>query len=173
MPRRQKMSESTVNPTEGQEPEAGSTPDELAVLREKLAKANAEAAGYRVRAKEAVAEERARVSAEFAEQISALTDEKTALTGQFNDAQMGLTKLRVALAAGIPGESAADFADLLKGSTEEEITAHAEKVKGLFGKQAPVKTVRPVDPAQGRSGGSNDDAPEAVFARFLNGHLSK
>lgn len=115
--------------------------------RDKLTKANSEAAKYRVQAKELA--EKAANSEELTTRITELSDEKAALAAELESARVGSMKLHAALSVGIPGESATEFADLLRGETAEDIQAHAEKVKELFGVK---KSDRPVDPTQGMGG---------------------
>lgn len=159
-----------VSPVENEAPVTPETQvvDELPQwAREKLTKANDEAAKYRVRAKEAEEKARQEISSEFETKLSALSDEKSAITAELNAARHDAMRLRAALAAGIPGESAVEFAELLKGETEEELAAHAEKVKGLMGVQRPVVNDR------SRGLGTQSGAPADTFGSFIMSHLSK
>ncbi len=155
------MSDNPANPegtgsgeTEGQkvtETPVTSEPQSVDELpewaRNKLTKANNEAARYRTEKKEAVDTAKAEVRAEFEAQLNELSEAKATAVAEQEKAQLALIKLRAALSAGIPGESAAEFAELLQGATEEEINSHAEKVKSLFGKTSTKD--KPVDPSQG------------------------
>lgn len=135
-------------------------------VREKLTKANNEAAKYRTKAKDAAQQAQFEAEEKFGPQIKALTDEKTALAVELENARLEHTKFKAALSVGIPGESASEFADLLKGSTEEEILAHAEKVKELFG--ASSKPARATDPTQGLDGGNaTAQSAGAMLANFI------
>lgn len=135
--------------------------------RDRISEANNEAAKYRVKAREATDAAKQTAAQEFAGQLSALSDQKAATAAELDTTKQALLKLRVALAVGIPGESAADFAELLKGSTEEEIKAHAEKVKSLF---STTSTPPPaVDSSQGLGGPVSTDA----FGSFLLSKLSR
>ncbi|GGM64733.1 hypothetical protein GCM10012275_39170 [Longimycelium tulufanense] len=134
--------------------------------RDQITEANNEAARYRVRAREAADKARAEVRQEFEPQVSALEDEKAALAADLDAARLDLVKLKAALNAGIPGESAAEFAELLKGSTEEDITAHAETVKAMFSAAGSVRPPRAVDPSQGL-GLDSTTSPHDAFGAFL------
>lgn len=122
--------------------------------RSKLTKANNEAAKYRVEAKEAADKARRETSEEYQTKLTELNENNSALQAELDSARVDNMKIHAALAVGIPGESAAEFAELLKGSTKREISAHAEKVKALFdtGNQKPS---RAVDPSQGSQDGSS------------------
>jgi hypothetical protein len=167
------MSE-TDDPTPSVEPEAGGTPPAPVAdppkaepkteaelpdwAREKLTKANGEAAKYRTEKNDAVNAAKAEAKAAYETQITELTDKGTSLTSELAKATSDLSKIKVALSVGIPGESAAEFADLLKGENDAELKAHAEKLKTLFGDS--VKPGRAVDPTQGANGtGAVDVSP--------------
>jgi hypothetical protein len=165
------MSDEAVNETaqvEGTETESPS--DSLPEwAREKLTKANNEAAKYRTKAKEAAQQAQYEAEEKFSAQIAALTDERATAVAELENARLEVTKLKAALSVGIPGESASEFADLLKGSNEEEILAHAEKVKELFG--ASAKPARATDPTQGLDGGhATDLSAGAMLANFIRGN---
>lgn len=159
------MSDEAVNETtqvEGTET-ASASPDALPEwARAQITKANNEAAKYRTKAKETEERVRFEVESEYEAQITALSDERAAIAADLNAARLDGMRLRAALAAGIPGESAVEFAELLKGETEEELAAHAEKVKGLMGTQ---RTARVVDRSQGLGGGNS--APADNFGAFI------
>lgn len=133
--------------------------------RKQISEANAEAAKYRTERNNIEAETTAKLKAEFDAQLKTLSDEKSAITAERDTTALNYTKLGVALAAGVPGETAVKFADLLKGSNEDELKAHAEELKSMFG--APVK-IAAIDPSHGASGGSSsgnstDDAWAALM----------
>ncbi|WP_158881980.1 hypothetical protein [Amycolatopsis anabasis] len=145
-------------------------PDELPEwAREQLTKANNEAAKYRVQAKEAAEKAKTEAAGEFGAKLEELSTSKAALAAELESARLGLVKLQAALSVGVPGESAAEFADLLKGTNEDEIKAHAEKVKELFG--ASKKSDRPVDPSQGAYGSEKSD-PGPGLSRLLSAYQS-
>lgn len=133
--------------------------------RKQISEANAEAAKYRTERNNIEAETTAKLKAEFDAQLKTLSDEKSAITAERDTTALNYTKLGVALAAGVPGETAVKFADLLKGSNEDELKAHAEELKSMFG--GPVK-IAAIDPSHGASGGgssgnSTDDAWAALM----------
>lgn len=129
--------------------------------REKLTKANNEAATYRVRAKDAEDKARQELTSEFETKLNTLSDEKSAIAADLKAAQLETMRLLAALSAGIPGESAVEFAELLKGETQEDLTTHAEKVKGLMGSQKP----KVMDRSQGLGGGTA--SPARDFDSFI------
>lgn len=138
-------------------------------VRKSISEANSEAAAYRQKAKTAADEAKAEVSAQFDEQIKTLSGEKTAIMAERDSAATNYTKLMVALQAGVPGETAVEFAGLLQGSNEDEYKAHAEKLKGMFGAGGRVKAV---DPSHGLNGTSSQ-SPDEVFAALFQSNLSK
>lgn len=122
--------------------------DELPDWAQKLiSDVRAEAAKHRTEKTSAI--EAAKLEAMEAAEAKAkeLSDAKTALEGELSATKLAALKERIALQTGVPVEKAADFADLLKGETEEELTAYAEKVRDLAG-------IRPlaIDPTQGAAG---------------------
>jgi hypothetical protein len=137
--------------------------------RKAISEANAEAASYRQKAKTAADEARAAVAAEYDEQIKALSGEKTAITAERDSAATNYNKLMVALQAGVPGETAVEFAGLLQGNNADEYKAHAEKLKGMFGAGG---RVRAVDPSHGLNG-SSSQTPEEAFASLFQSNLTK
>lgn len=163
------MSEEAVNETTVEETTSEVTNTEETIpewVRDKLTKANNEAAKYRTKAKDAAQQAQFEAEEKFSAQISTLTDEKAAIAAELENARLEFTKFRAALSVGIPGESASEFADLLKGSTEEEILSHAEKVKELFGVSA--KPARATDPTQGLDGGNvTGQSAGAMLANFI------
>lgn len=115
--------------------------------REKLTKANAEAAKYRTRVKEL--NDKLKAVEDASGKVEALTQQATDASAEAETAKLALLKLQTALSVeGIEAKNASEFADLLQGSTEDELKAHAEKVKKLLG----VSRSRATDPTQGRSG---------------------
>lgn len=137
--------------------------------RKAISEANSEAAAYRQKAKTAADQVKAEVAAAYDEQIKALSGEKSAITAERDSAASNYTKLTVALQAGVPGETAVEFAGLLQGSNADEYKAHAEKLKGMFGAGG---RVRAVDPSHGLNG-SSAQTPDEVFASLFQSNLSK
>lgn len=139
--------------------------------RKQISEANAEAAKYRTERNNIEAETRAALSADFDTQFKTLSDEKSAITAERDTATDQLNKLKVALAAGIPGETAVEFAALLQGKDEAELTAHAGKLKEMFG--APGKASRAIDPSHGASANNTSLSGADQFAALIQKHLSK
>lgn len=137
--------------------------------RKAISEANSEAAKYRLKANTAAEEAKKAVEAEFSAQIKALSDEKSAITAERSNAVGMVDKLTAALEAGVPGETAVEFAGLLQGSNKDEYKAHAEKLKSMFGAGGRVKAV---DPSSGLPGGV-DNTPENEFMRIIQSKLTK
>lgn len=132
--------------------------------RKAISDANAEAAKYRIKANEVEAATRAAVAAEFTEQLKAVSDEKSAIAVERDTSVTNYTKLKTALAAGVPGDTAVDFAALLQGNTPEELMEHAEKLKNMFGTSKPPKAV---DPSHGASGGEAGNSTDDAWAALM------
>lgn len=163
------MSEQNVTPTETPQAPAQNTEQLPDWARKAISEANAEAASYRQKAKTAADEAKAEVSATFDSQIQALSGEKTAITAERDSATSNYNKLVAALGAGVPGDTAVEFAALLQGNTLDEYKDHAEKLKGMFGAGNRVKAV---DPSHGFNGSSSATAEDAL-AQIFKANLSK
>ncbi len=137
--------------------------------RKAISDANGEAASYRQKAKTAADEARAEVTAQFDEQIKTLSGEKSAITAERDSANSNYNKLVAALGAGVPGDTAIEFAALLQGNSMDEYKEHAEKLKGMFGAGGRVKAV---DPSHGFNG-SSSSTPEDALAALFKASLSK
>lgn len=169
----QNGSETAVEPSN--EPEGTDTPPESPQsveelpqwARSQLTKARNEAAKYRVEAKQAAEQARSETSDEYQSKLSELTESNSALQAELDSARVENLKIHAALAVGIPGESAAEFADLLKGSTKREISAHAEKVKALFDTGKDSKPSRAVDPSQGSQDGNTRMSAGQMLANVV------
>lgn len=135
--------------------------------RKAISEANAEAAKYRVQAKTIADQTRAEVEAQFSQQLKTVSEEKSATVTERDSYATNLTKLKVALAAEIPGDKAVAFAALLQGSTEADLLKHAAELKSMFGSS--TKT-RPVDPTHGATGGN--DSPADQFAALIQSKLT-
>jgi len=156
----------TSNSGDAPNPDVNNSDDLPTWVRERMTKANNEAAKYRTELRKKTEEHTAAL-----EQINALTGEKDALTDRSSAAEKELLKLRVAVKSGVPGESADEFAALLQGDTEEDIAEHAKKVISLFGasNQPPAAT----DRSQGRGDQEQIPAtPQAALAAVLQSQLS-
>lgn len=166
------MSEQNSNPTETpQAPAAQANNTETLPewARKAISEANGEAASYRQKAKTAADEAKAEVTATFTEQLKTLSDEKTAIVAERDNASSNYNKLIAALSAGVPGDTAVEFAALLQGNSMDEYKDHAEKLKGMFGAGGRVKAV---DPSHGFNG-SSSATPEDAFAAIFKANLSK
>lgn len=137
--------------------------------RKAISEANKEAANYRVKAGTVADEVRAEVTASFNDQIKSLSDEKSAVVAERDTASSNYAKLVAALEAGVPGDTAVEFAALLQGSKPEEYKEHAEKLKTMFG---PGTKQKAVDHTAGFNGKS-ESTPEDAFAAIFKSNLSK
>lgn len=99
--------------------------------REKLTKANAEAAKYRTERNEAQASLDAALGLEtkLSEESAAHASTKEALEAN----TLRLLKLEAAIAAEIPHSKTVTFADMLKGASAEELASNAQELKAFFG----------------------------------------
>ncbi len=140
--------------------------------RDAITTANDQAARNRIKAREAAETARAEVTAEFEGRMSALTADKDDIALELGDARLDLSRLRIALDAGIPGESATEFAALLRGSNEDELREHADKVKAMFGVISPQPD-RPVDHSQGLGRDDVAVSPGDAFGAFIRSQLSR
>lgn len=163
------MSEQNAAPTETPQAPAQTQEQLPEWARKAISEANTEAASYRQKAKTAADEAKAEVSAAYDEQIKALSGEKTAITAERDNASGNYNKLVAALGAGVPGETAVEFAALLQGNSLDEYKEHAEKLKGMFGAGGRVKAV---DPSHGFNGNSSS-GPEEALAQLFKSSLSK
>ena len=115
--------------------------------RNSLTKANSDAAKYRNEKNDAVNTGKAQVAQEYEVKLTEASTAHDKTKADLSVALLENVKLKAALANGIPGESAVEFAALLQGSNEEEIGTHAKTVKALFGKTESKDA--PTDPSQG------------------------
>jgi hypothetical protein len=114
--------------------------------QDKLAKANAQAAKYRIAAKDAAENAIAGLRDEFASRLAITEAEALTATDK-------LVKMRVALQSGIPADKAEDFAALLSGSDEAALAKHASIIKSIFAAQQdtiPSAPPRATDSSQGQ-----------------------
>ena len=117
--------------------------------REKLTKANNEAARYRTERNTAVEEAKAALTAEHTVALEAAT----AATGEVQDkltrSELDLAKIKAVLGLEVPIDKVLSIAELVKGDTEDEVKAHAQSVAGLFAGGAVAPVVRATDPSIG------------------------
>lgn len=163
------MSDNPTQATENNQPSSQNQDQLPEWARKAISEANSEAANYRNKAKAAADEAKAEVSAQFNEQIKALSDEKSAITAERDTASASYNKLIAALEAGVPGDTAVEFAALLQGSNKDEYKAHADKLKAMFGAGGRVK---PVDHSAGLSG-ETTATPEEAFAALFQSNMRK
>lgn len=169
------MSDTTPNDNQGpaSEQDMQSLPQ---WARDAITTANDQAARNRIKAREAAdtarAEVTAQVTAEFEQRLSALAADKDDIAVELGDARLALSRLRIALDAGIPGESATEFAALLRGGNEDELRAHADKVKAMFGVIG-AQPDRPVDHSQGLGRDDVAVSPGDAFGAFIRSQLSR
>jgi hypothetical protein len=140
----------SATPVAPSAPEA--TPQAETFTLDYVQKLRDEAAGHRVKAKEAGDAARAEVIKEYegkmAEKDTAFTElSQTAKA----DSEM-LLKLNAVIAAKIPVDDIADVVTLVQGSDAESISESVARVKSLLGK-APA-AVSAVDRTQGTGGGT-------------------
>ena len=120
--------------------------------REKLTKANNEAAKYRTEKNEAVEKAKQEVTESFTEKVEKLEAQVAERVSEIEEGRHETAKLRAAIEAGISNDKIFTFADLLKGEDPEQLKSHAEELKKLFVVEdaAPTKQAA-VDPSQGSS----------------------
>lgn len=136
--------------------------------RKLITEANNEAAKYRTQKNAIEAETTAKLKAEFDEQFKAVSDNMSAITVERDTATGDYHKLVAALHAGVPGDTAVEFAALLQGSNPDEFKAHAEKLKGMFG----TSKQKAVDHTAGFDGNSNS-TPSDAFAAIFKANLTR
>jgi hypothetical protein len=98
-----------------------------------------EAANSRVKLKE--------TKEAFEAEKAALLAEKTQFESELKNQQLFNMKIKAALAAGVPGESAEEIAELLKGEDLDSMKSHATKLISTF--SGLNKSDAPVDHSQG------------------------
>lgn len=163
------MSDQNTQGTENASQAQNNTNDLPDWGRKAISDANAEAASYRQKAKTAAEEAKAEVTASFNDQIKTLSDNNAATAAERDSATSNYNKLVAALQAGVPGDTAVEFAALLQGSNADEYKDHAEKLKGMFG---PGTKQRAVDHTAGLNSEVNV-TPEDAFAAIFNRNLTQ
>lgn len=108
--------------------------------REKLTKANNEAAKYRTEKNDAVTkaqtDTRAEVIAEYEPQVSERDAQIATLTTDLTAATTDNLKLRAVLGSeGVAASDVLDLVELVQGSDEESITASVKRVLAVYGKK--------------------------------------
>lgn len=118
-----------MSDNEEKRPEKQELPD---WAREAINKANAEAAKYRTEKNSAVEAAKAEVTDSFNSKIKELEAQIEEKDSEVSQANMSVERVKAAIKVGISTDKLESFAELLHGSTQEELVAHAEQLKGLF-----------------------------------------
>ncbi|RJQ79972.1 hypothetical protein D5S17_09380 [Pseudonocardiaceae bacterium YIM PH 21723] len=154
------MTDTAMPATEAEPTIAEPVTEELSqAARERIAAANAEAAKYRIKARDAATTAKAAAEQEFGDQIHALTEQNTGLSTQ-------LAQLQAALAAGVPADLVSELAPLLRGENPEELAEHAARLAQRFNLTAPAGPAREraVDPSQGH--GDTRTSADSFFVNY-------
>lgn len=163
--------------SESATPETSTSTSEPAKTTEwyeqELTKVRQEAANNRVKGKEKADATRAEVTTEFEAKLAESNTAHEATKAELSAAVLNNTKLNTALAAVLGDEVTAKvlaFAKTVQGSTEDELKAHAEELKSLFGITGQPATTPATDPSQGLGGEApaGDDFGSWLNAKFLN-----
>lgn len=142
--------------------------------QDKISELRNEAAGHRTRANEARDRAKAELESEFKAKLDALEARNAEVVAENNDYHAKNLRIEAAIAAGVPTEHVAAFAERLRGSTPDEVKADAESAKALFGLGGGAATPpAAVDPSQGH--GEEGPAPDAatIFGQFIDSQLRK
>jgi hypothetical protein len=146
------------NSVDGEMPEAIDSIDfkaELERTRAALAKANKEAASYRIKAQKAEEEKQKRKEAEMTE-LERLQQQLSDIQAERDNLRLDMLRKRVAAAVGLPDI----LAGRLQGETEEELKADAEALLETLPKPAPkLPTIAATNP------GNNAQAPGETLAQ--------
>jgi len=123
--------------------------------REAISKANDEAARYRVEKNDAKAAAKEEVKSEYERQIADLQSKFDESQTTISARELDIIKLKASLLQLLPEDQAQRidaFSGVLQGSSEDEITSHAEQLKALFATgdgASTTTTVRATDSTQG------------------------
>ncbi len=126
-----------------------------------------EAAKHRTAKVEAAEAAKTEVTRAFEAKLAESNTAHEATKDELAKASLNLGKVLAAVKVGVPTDRLLEFASLLQGSNDAELTAHAEKVKGLIG----IQPAAAVDPSVGQSGGAG--AEGADFSSFVLSMLNK
>ena len=121
--------------------------------REAINKANSEAAKYRTEKNSAVEAAKAEVTDSFTSKIKELEAQIEEKSSEASQANLNVERVKAAIKVGISTDKLESFAELLHGSTQEELVAHAERLKGLF-TVANGSSGKATDRSQGSGGAS-------------------
>lgn len=106
-------------------------------------------------------ETRGRETGDYAEEMRSVTERAERLERELNETRAELTRARVARSVGLPDE----LADRLRGDTEDEITADAERLSELFKATAKSGPAKRADVGQGNRTETESDS-NAAFRRL-------
>lgn len=135
--------------------------NELEAIRAALKKANAEAAKYRKAAEAAEAEQKAKAEAEMTE-LQKTQKRLAEIEAKARDLELSQLRRTVGDKHALPAE----IADLLKGSTAEEMEEHAKQLAGILPKAAQKPTgAPPTNPGQNGSQGVTREQLSAFLLR--------
>lgn len=131
--------DSTIEPVtpavqETAPPATGSESDLPQWARDAITRANSEAAAARVEKNNALSNAKTLIEAEYADRITEAATSYAELEVKFAEKTNRLAKLEAILAAEIPSDRAIQFAELVQGSTDEEISSSVQNIKDLFSK---------------------------------------
>ncbi len=121
--------------------------------REAINKANSEAAKYRTEKNSAVEAAKAEVTDSFTSKIKELEAQIEEKSSEASQANLNVERVKAAIKVGISTDKLESFAELLHGSTQEELVAHAEQLKDLF-TVAKGSGSKATDRSQGSGGAS-------------------
>lgn len=115
-----------------------------------IEKANKEAAKYRVRARDAADEVTKTLEAKHREEVESLREKYEGALFESESTKLRLTRQSVALEMGVPADKVAQFAERLRGESEEELRADAKELYSVMGLDDTRKTgkSRLTDPSQ-------------------------
>ena len=128
-----------------------------------------EAAKHRTSKGEAVEAVKTEVTQGFEAKLAESNAAHEATKGKLAVAETNLLKLKVALDGKFPVDKVLAVADLLKGNSLEELKAHAETLKSLFGSTGEAA----VDPTQGQGGAQVPANADEAFSQYMLGFLNK
>lgn len=146
--------------------ESQPTADIPAWARQQISDANSEAATKRVELRDTKNELDSVKS-----QLAAANNESATEKTRADTAVAELTRYKIALAAGVPGERIESIVGRLRGETEAELKADAEQLVKDFGiNSAPPAAT---DHSQGHGGDTpvHSNTPEAAFAQLWADHF--
>lgn len=136
-----------VTPETPEVPQAHTKADLPDWARAELDEARNEAKRYRLEKNEALANAKTIVEAEYANKLTEAASTYSELEVKFAQKSDRVAKLEAVINAGIPSDVVLDVANLVQGSTEDEIAASVESIKGIFSRDP--KRPPLVDPTQG------------------------